>query len=132
MLVSDKEAAVQEKELYGLFYTLSATGVSLEEKITQLREYEDFLLRRDTCWVREAKLALLRDLFWLVYEDELDTLEKALKDRKKLSQGDGMDRLVKAADSALGGISDGEASEIMDILRLMKADSMGIQELPFV
>lgn len=120
------------RELCELFYTLSTRGIPMERKITQLRRYEDHLLQRDVCWVREAKLALLRDLLWLMYNDKLDLLESALRDRHKPEKGATPSSLVKAAEFALGGITDEEASGIMELMRIMRADGMGGQELPFM
>lgn len=131
-MLIEKRGASDREQLCELFYTLSTRGIPMERKITQLRRYEDHLLQRDVCWVREAKLALLRDLLWLMYNDKLDLLESALRDRHKLEKEATPSSLVKAADFALGGISDKEASDIMELMRIMRADGMGGQELPFM
>ncbi len=135
MLMEKGDFIIREKSLRDLFCVLCAEDVPMEKKVQQLRKYEDWLFRRDIGQIREAKLALLRELLWLMYGDRLKLLEAAMRDREspageEVSGSPAV--LVKAAYFALGGITEEEVSGIMEMMWLMKADGVGARELPFL
>lgn len=135
MLMEKGDFIIREKSLRDLFCVLCAEDVPMEKKVQQLRKYEDWLFRRNIGQIREAKLALLRELLWLMYGDRLKLLEAAMRDRESPAGEEASGSpavLVKAAHFALGGITEEEVSDIMEMMWLMKADGVGARELPFL